>query len=98
MVMNIPGKQVVQKAVLSHGMFTSKFRDFGTCYLMLDKIPPVISGLKSKTNLTSAAQINIVVTDNYNKIKYFSSKLNNNNKYLNNKYWRLINNCKMKKK
>ena len=75
MVMNIPGKQVVQKAVLSHGMFTSKFRDFGTCYLMLDKIPPVISGLKSKTNLTSAAQINIVVTDNYNKIKYFRAEL-----------------------
>jgi len=75
MVMNIPGKQIVQKAVLAHGMFTSKFRDFGTCYLMVDKIPPVVSGLKNNANLSRASQINLFVTDNYKKIKYFRAEL-----------------------
>ena len=75
MVMNIPGKQIVQKAVLAHGMFTSKFRDFGTCYLLLDKIPPVVSGLKNNANLSRASQINLFVTDNNKKIKYFRAEL-----------------------
>ena len=75
MVMDIPGKQVVQKAVSLSGMFTSKFRDFGTCYLMVDKIPPVVSGLTNNSNLANASQINIYVTDNYKKIKHFKAEL-----------------------
>ena len=75
MLMNIPGKQIAQKAVLANGMFTAKFRDFGTCYLMLDNIPPVVSGIMNNANLSSASQINIFVTDNYKKIKYFRAEL-----------------------
>jgi hypothetical protein len=75
MLMNIPGKQIAQKAVLANGMFTSKFRDFGTCYLMLDNIPPVVSGIINNANLSSASQINIFVSDNNKKIKYFRAEL-----------------------
>lgn len=75
MVMNIPGKQIIQKAVFAHGMFAAKFRDFGNCYLMVDNTPPVISGLKNNAILTKAAQINLFVTDNFKKIKQFRAEL-----------------------
>jgi len=75
MVMNVPGKQIIQKAVFSHGMFAAKFRDFGTCYLMVDNTPPVITGLKNNANLLKASQINLFVTDNFKKIKQFRAEL-----------------------
>ena len=75
MVMDIPGKQIVQKAIFKNGMFISKFRDFGTCYLMVDKLPPVVSGLKNNANLSHATQIHLFVSDNFRKIKYFRAEL-----------------------
>jgi hypothetical protein len=75
MVMNVPGKQIIQKAVFSHGMFAAKFRDFGTCYLMVDNATPIITGLKNNVNLSKASQINLFVTDNFKKIKQFRAEL-----------------------
>jgi murein DD-endopeptidase MepM/ murein hydrolase activator NlpD len=56
---------------------TASFRSFGTFYLVLDTVAPVIQfpGISEGANLQQSSRIQVVVSDNYKKIKNFRATL-----------------------
>jgi hypothetical protein len=65
----------VRKADWEMGMYTSRFREFGTFQLVADDQPPFISGLIQGANLSKAAKITIYVRDNFDEINNFRAEL-----------------------
>jgi hypothetical protein len=72
----VKGKKYVRKASFSNGWFTAKSREFGTFQLMLDNIPPLISGnIFNGADLSRASFIHFTVSDNFKEIKSFRVEL-----------------------
>jgi murein DD-endopeptidase MepM/ murein hydrolase activator NlpD len=69
---------------------TANFRSFGTFSLVLDTVPPTIRipGVMENTDLHRSSRIEVIVQDNYKKIKYFRATLDGN--------WLLFSNDKAK--
>lgn len=73
-VKNICGsKTFVEKAQWQNGWYASKFREFGTYQLFIDKEPPTINA--PLTNLSRASRIVFIPHDNFNSIKSFRAEL-----------------------
>jgi hypothetical protein len=65
----------VRKADWEMGMYSAKFREFGSFQLIADNQPPVISGMVSGSDLSKAAKITIYIRDNYDQVKDFRAEL-----------------------
>jgi murein DD-endopeptidase MepM/ murein hydrolase activator NlpD len=65
----------VRKADWEMGMYSAKFREFGTFQLIADNQPPVVSGLVTGSDLSKAAKITIYIRDNYDQVKDFRAEL-----------------------
>lgn len=63
----------VEKAEWQNGWYSTKFRQFGTYQLFIDKEPPTINA--PATNLSSASRIVFIPRDNFNTIKKFRVEL-----------------------
>lgn len=71
---NISGsKTYVKKAVLQNGWYATKFRQFGTYQVFIDKEPPTIN--PPPANLSKASRIVFIPKDNFNTIKSFRAEL-----------------------
>jgi len=63
----------VEKAQWQNGWCASKFRQFGTYQLFIDKEPPTINS--PATNLSKASRIVFIPHDNFNSIKSFRAEV-----------------------
>ncbi|MBA2250739.1 MAG: M23 family metallopeptidase [Chitinophagaceae bacterium] len=70
-------KTDVVKAKREVDWLTGTFRNFGNVQLLIDNVPPVIApvGISDGANLSHAAQVIFVVTDNNKAIKNFRAEL-----------------------
>ncbi|MGV3530691.1 MAG: peptidoglycan DD-metalloendopeptidase family protein [Flavisolibacter sp.] len=73
-IKNISGtKTNVQKADWANGLFTAKFRQFGSFQAFVDTVPPTIN--TPPTVLSKSSRIVFTPKDNYNSIKNFRAEL-----------------------
>ncbi len=74
-IKNVSGtRTVVQKAVMTKGWASAKFRQFGTYQAFADLQPPTINA--PATNLSRSTRIVFTPRDNFNTIKSFRAELN----------------------
>ena len=67
------GRTIVEKATVSNGWATARFRQFGTYQVFADTEAPVVNSPAS--NLSKASRIVFTPTDNFNTIKSFRAEL-----------------------
>ena len=65
----------VRKADWEMGMYSARFREFGSFQLVADDQPPVISGLAARSDLSRASRITLYVRDNYDQVNDFRAEL-----------------------